>query len=496
MRKQLWAMAIVIGLALAIQFGCGGGTPRTGGGLGLTPGSVVVFGGDAPLCSILSFTITVNGITLTPQTGGSAVSILPAGKSVTLDYASLIDFTTFLTFANVNPGTYSAMTLTLSNPQLTYLDTTQDPPAPATIAPTFSSLTVNLDLNPAVTVEGDGTVGLQLDFNLLQSVQLDDAGQITGEVTPAFTVNQATPSASTGFTEIDDLRGIVQSVTPTSANTAFTASLQVQPSGGPALTVNVTSSTTFDGVSDLSALATGTYVEVQAFIDASGNIVAQEVVAEADEDAAAGKAAFRGLITAVTRDSSGNATQFTLFVAEEAPDVSAEVPLRSALTFNVLSSSSFAISAPGANLASFAFGPTTLGIGQQVVVHGQLPSPVTAPPAADARSVYLGLQPILGDLSTDPTTPLTIGSDGKTGGFTLLPCSPVFQSQPITEITYFQTAFTGLTDLNDFKVPGQHFLSVKGLLFYQQTPGQVNSVTWVPPASVQVATGLHQISGP
>jgi hypothetical protein len=45
-------------------------------------------------------------------------------------------------------------------------------------------------------------------------------------------------------------------------------------------------------------------------------------------------------------------------------------------------------------------------------------------------------------------------------------------------------------------VPGQHFLSVKGLLFYQQTPGEVNSVTWVPPASVQVATGLHQISGP
>ncbi len=496
MRKQLWAMAIVVGLALAVQFGCNGGTPSTGGSVGVSPGSVVVFGGDQPLCSILSFTVTVNGITLTPETGGAPVSILATGKSVTLDYASLVDFTKLLSFADVNPGTYSQMTLTLSNPQLTYLDTTQDPAVPTTITPTFSTLNVTLDLNPVVTVDSDSTVGLRLNFDLLQSVQVDDAGQITGDVIPTFTVAQITASGDTGFSEMDDLRGIVQSVTTTSSDTAFTGSFQVQPSGGPALTVNVTGNTTFYGVTDLSSLAADTYVAVHGFLDASGNVVAQEVVAEEQEDATAGQAAFRGLITSVTRDTSGSATEFTLFVAEEAPDVSASVPLRSLLTVNVLASSNFAVSAPSANLASFSFGPGALTVGQQVVVHGQLPASPTTPASADARTVYLGLQSILGDVSSDPTTPPVIGTDGKTGGFTLLPCSPIFQSQPITEITYFQTAFAGISDLNAFNVPGQHFLAAKGLLFYQQSPGTVNSVTWAAPANVQIGTQVRQISGP
>lgn len=94
MRKQWLALGLIAGLATVIMVGCGGSGGGGSTSLPISPatGSVAVFGGDAPLCSILSFTGTIAGGTLTRQAGGSPVSVLPSGKSVTLDFASLMDF--------------------------------------------------------------------------------------------------------------------------------------------------------------------------------------------------------------------------------------------------------------------------------------------------------------------------------------------------------------------------------------------------------------------
>jgi hypothetical protein len=460
---------------------------------------VVIFGGDAPLCSILSFTVTVTGITLTPQGGGTPVSVLSGGSPITLDFASLMDLTTMLSFSSVVPGTYTALTVTLSNPQLYVWDTTKTPPAPNTIAVTFSSSTITLDLSPMVTVASNGTVGLQLDFNLLKAVQIDKTtGQITGDVTPTFAVSSASATGTNGFAEFEGLRGIVQSVATTSTNSSFTGNFTVQPPLSASFVINVSSSTKFDGISGLSSLTSGTFVEVDAFADANGNVVAKEVQAEEHEDASTGQAAFLGLITSVTRDSSGNATTFDLFVREEAPDVSSRVPLGSLLTVDVGSSTGFSLVARGTNFATLPFDPTTLAVGQLVVVHGQLSAAGVTPVTADARSIFLGIQSILGNLSVmSPTMPVIISSsvDPKTGGFTLLPCSPVFQSQPpITVVTYSQTTtFAGISDLNGL-TSAQPLLLIKGLLFYQQKVGTVSGVTWgVLPANVQVASQVHQL---
>ena len=498
MRKQLLAMTLVTGIALVIQLGCSGTVNPGGGGVNPPTGTVVVFGGDAPLCGILSFNITITGMTLTPASTASPVSILPAGQSVTLDYASLMDYSAPITLASVPTGSYSKLNLTLSNPQLTYWDTTKTPAGPTTVSLILPSLTVALNLSPTLTVSSSGASALQLDFNLLQSVVLDQNNQITDNVQPVFALTSATLGTDNAFAEIEDLRGLVSSVTTTPSNSAYTGSLALQTTAGPTVTVNVSGSTGFDGVAGLSGLASGTFVQVDASIDSRGNLLANEVQAEEHEDAANGQAAFMGLITSVTRDSSGNATQFNLFVSEEAPDVSSQVPLQSVLTFNVSTSTNFVITAQAqaANLANLTFAPQTLGVGQQVVTHGQLPAPGTSPFTADARAIYLGTQSILGDLSTAPSTPVVTGSDGKTGGFTLVPCSPLYQSQPpITEISFLQTTFTGtgLTNLNSLEIPGTHFLLVKGMLSYQQTTGTKNGMVWVPPANVQVAARVHQL---
>ena len=504
MRKQLLVLTTVVVLAGIVHFsGCG----KSSGTITISQptGLLVVYGGDVPLCSILSFTVTISGMTLTPQVtstspgGGSGgpVSILPAGSSVTLDFASLLDFSRVLTLVKLAPGTYTQLTVTLANPQITYLDTTISPPVVKTLTPTLSTLTVTIDLNPSLTVAANGAAALGLDFNLLQSILIDPTtGQLTGNVTPTFTATPSATPGANGFAQFEHLQGIVQSVSTTSTNSAYTGSFTLQPSSGAPLTVEVTSSTTLSGVSGLANLTAGTFVEVQAIADANANIVAQQLEAEEQEDATTGKVAFTGLISSVTR-TSGNATQFNLYVSEEDPNVSSAVPLGSLLPVSVSSvtpTTSFVISTPGTNFANFSFNPTTLGAGQRVVVHGQLSSG-TSSPTASALSIYLGSQTILGHLDLSPTTPVVVGTDGKTGGFYLQPCSPLFQSQPIAILTSVNTPFTGITDLTGLTSQNP-FLITKGLLFYRQTIGTVNSVSWLPPANLQVAEQVHQVTSP
>ena len=489
MKKYILAMASVAAIGILIQSGCGGGGATLH--IVTTPGTIAVFGGDAPQCSnVISFVVTISGLTLTPQSGSSPVSVLPGGQVVTVDFASLMDFATMLSVSNVPPGTYDALAITLSNPQLTYLDTSTTPSSFKTIAPTMTSLTINLNLDPAIAIVSNGAVALQLDFDLLNSLSIGSNNQFT--VTPTFTANLAAASGSNGLAEFDDLRGLVQSVSTSSTNSSFVGSFTISSPNAPTLTVDVSSSTTFDGVSGLSGLTAGTFVEMDAFLDSKGNIVANTVAAEDQEDQASGKAAFAGLITSVT-PQRGNATQFTLLVGEENPDVSSRVGLFSTLTFNIAPSSTrFGRTAQAADFANFSFGNASLAAGQRVVVHGTLPSGSGTAQTATARSVFLGPQSILGNLSTNPSTPVAT-NDGVDGGFTLLPCSALFQPAQITVLSAQQTAFLGISNLYSLNNSGPHFLLVKGLLFNEQSTTSFGVESWTAPANVQTANQIHQL---
>jgi hypothetical protein len=235
---------------------------------------------------------------------------------------------------------------------------------------------------------------------------------------------------------------------------------------------------------------------MKGFLNANANIVANTVVAEAQEDQANGEAAFTGLITSVT-PSSGDATQFTLLVQEENPDVSNRVALFSPLTVNIApSSTTFGLASQAADFTNFSYGPANLAVGQRVVVHGTLPSGSGAAQSATARSIFLRLQSILGNLSTNPSTPVVIASDGVDGGFTLVPCSPLFQPAQITVLAAQQTAFVGISNLSSLNNPGVHFLLVKGLLFYEQSTTSFGVESWTVPMNVQVATQVHQLPSP
>ncbi len=493
MRKQHLLLALTLAWAGLVTLGCGGGGVSSSSMAptsAIPTSSVAVFGTDFPLCNVVSFTATITGATLTPLGGGSPVSVISAADSVKVDFAALLGFSAVLKLASVPTGQYSQITLTLSNPQITVLDVTKSPPAPTTITTTLTSSSVTINLSPALNVTTAGAAALSIDFNLLKSVQTDSNGQVTGTVTPVFEASPTSASAEEGLGELDELKGIVQTVTvgqPFIGTTSFTGNFVLQTEGGRTFTVNVNDKTKFEGITGLSDLKANTFVEVEAFVDSSGNIVAKEVEAEEQEDKNQQKAAFVGLITSVTRDAQGNATQFSLFVRAEHPDMSNVVPVKSSLVVVLSSSTRLDVAARGTNQANLKFDATTVGVGEQVVVHGQFQS--GPPPTLAAQAIFLGLQSIVGNFSSPL---LTVGSDGKTGGFNLVPCSSIFQGKTITAVTFGQTAFSGgLTDLNS--LTPKPTLLVKGLFFFEPTLTKVGTVPLTPPSSVLATKQVRQL---
>jgi hypothetical protein len=450
-------------------------------------GTVAIFGGDTPICDVVSFDATIDKATLTPggeESGNSNSQPVTVISSPTkVDFAALTDFFTVLSLANVPAGTYSTLTLNLSKMQITVLDITKSPPAPTPITPTPTSATVTVNIEPPLQVAANGSVALNLDFVLRKSL-LTQQGQLTGMVNPVIraTSHNASPDKELGDDE--DLEGLVQSV-KTTGTSPFIGSFMVKTASGNTQTVNVTSDTRFDGVSGLSGLTAGTFVEVDAFVDSNGNIVARSVEAEEEEDQQ--RAAFVGVITAVTRDQSTmNVTQFTLFVRHVDAEETACVPPKSNLAVNVSSSTEYKITAEGVNRAGLAFNGSALGLGQSVVVHGPCQP---NPPTVNATSVFLRLQTILGNF----TKLLNAPSDDRTGGFAFLPCGAVFQGKPSTVFTFAETGFAGVPGLNELTATAT--LAIKGLLLYELQQTKVNGITVSapPPAAVFEAKLVHQL---
>ena len=484
-KLAIYGLAVVLLTGLAVLLSCsGGGSPSLSSTRPPTSqGSMVVFTGDAPVCDVVSFTVTITGATLSPQNGGSPVSVLSSNFPVTVDFACLMDFTVPLSFTNVQTGTYTGATLTLSNPQLVVLS--GSPLAPTPLTTTLTSATATATINPGVMVSSSGTAGLNLDFDLRKSVQTDSSGQATGNVTPTFYATPATPTRNTRLGEIEQLSGIVQSVTTTSTNSAFNGSFTMQTANGSILTINTTTTTRFDsrtGVDNLGELAVNTVVTVFAYVDANGNIVALGV--EVEEQANQNRSAFQGMVTSVTQNGSGAVTQFNLFVRAELPEESATVPLRSVLTVNVSSTTGFWIEAFMRNEWGLPFGATTMGVGQEVTVHGELQ---TGPPVAlSASSVFLREQSVMGDFTA------LVGSSNNV--FTFSPCSAVFNGQPITAVVFADSFFVSVNGLANLTAGAP--LVVRGLLLYEPTAVMGQGGVSLGPGWVMEASQVHQLSQP
>src|SRR6202046_5936480 len=175
-------MGVFASLLSAVLLSSCGGSMSTSSPAPSGQASVFTVGTDAPLPSVVSCQIMVTGVTL--NNGTTDVPVLTNSQIV--DFAELSGLHQLLDLNAVPTGTYTSATVTIANPVIGFIDTTQNPPAINTINGTLSQSTVTVNFaNPVVVTSAD-LFGLRMEFDLRQSLAVDSNGQVTGTVNPVF----------------------------------------------------------------------------------------------------------------------------------------------------------------------------------------------------------------------------------------------------------------------------------------------------------------------
>jgi hypothetical protein len=446
LRRHLATFFLSVGLVFLL--GCGGGsTPQQN----QTPGagSVFVVGTDAPVASVLAFKITLTGLTVSD--GTTTYSLLSQPQEV--EFARLNGLRTLLALqSSVPAANYSSATLTLATPVISVLDTTTPPPSVQTINGTLVQSTVTVQLRQPLVVTNGTLIGLHLDFRLRDSLLVDAAGQITGQVDPHIFIRAIPPDAPDA--EIDEIRGGVVSVDQAAG------SFVMQGPHARNLTVVTDSQTQFEPGEDLSTLDTNSVVQV------SGVLQRATLALRATEVQVVSRSRFflGGLITDV-RPPSGPANAIDLLVRTELPDL-VNVQIGRISTVPLDGNEIYRIHHFRLPIAGLLFNESAMIPGQRVTVGGTLDT-TTNPPTPDARRIILHRQGLEGGWVPGSTNVIS-GNNGSFD-FRVTGITGLLFGQPVPVLTSNMTRFINLAGLGALSGTNPIRLRVLGLVLHSPT---------------------------
>lgn len=226
---------------------CGGGTAT----LNVTMSTVPLT--PPPATSILSFSLTVTGMALTPATG-SDINIPLTATTYVFDAAKLQSDSAFLgqVRASVPAGTYNKITLAVTNASVTFC-TQPNPGVPGCSAGSVATVIANpLVSTPAsalsLTLAANDQRGIRLQLNIAMGLTFN--GQVVTALTltpptanplpilSAITLPPVKSSLASGQLDfVEDFTGVVTAITA--------SSVTVTTSGHGAITALANSSTSF-----------------------------------------------------------------------------------------------------------------------------------------------------------------------------------------------------------------------------------------------------------
>jgi len=462
--RNLKATGVFLTILAALGLSSCAGSGSTGGDPGnLSQANVFTVGTDAPLPSVISCQIWVTGVTL--NNGTTNVPVLTTQQDV--DFAQLSGLHQLLDLNAVPTGTYGSATITLANPVISFIDTTQNPPAINTINGTLSQSTVTVNLANSFLMNGGDLVGLRMEFDLAQSLQTDANGQVTGAVNPVFHVqllDATDPDAS-----IDDFPGGVVGVTSDS-------SFVIQGPKGRQWTVQTNGNTIFDDPSEpISSFTTNTIVQVSGQLDpVSKDIDASEIEVVSND-----KFFLAGLFTSI-RPPSGPATQADLYVRAELPDITG-IQDGQITTLSLNGSETYRIANINNPITTLLFNNSLLAAGQSVGIGGSLTTN-NGVPMLTVHRVVLRRQGQAG-----PWIPgTTVVDSGNNGSFQFTDnwTAGVLLPSQLTVYTTDATNFINLSGLSALTGSQPIPLRVVGFIF-------MDPATNVP---VMVARTVEQVS--
>jgi len=339
-------------LAVSGLSSCGGSTSAGNPGSS-DQASVFTVGTDAPLPAVISCQILVNSVTI--NNGTTDVPVLTTPQVV--DFAQLSGLHQLLDLNAVPTGTYVSATVTIANPVIGFIDTTQNPPAVNTINGTLSQSSVMVTFTNPFVLSDAQLVGLRMEFDLRQSLQTTN-GQVNGAVDPVFHMQLL--AADDANVSIDDFHGGVVGV---NGDNSFT----IQGPKGRHWTVDTNDSTVLDDPSEpVSSFTTNTIVEVSGQLNpVTHDIDASEIEVVSDD-----KFALAGLFTSI-RPASGPATAADLYVRAELPDI-AGIQDGQIETLTLDGTERYKIANINNPITALLFNNSALAAGQVVDVGGKL----------------------------------------------------------------------------------------------------------------------------
>ncbi|MGD0007209.1 MAG: DUF5666 domain-containing protein [Terriglobia bacterium] len=331
--------------------------------------------------TVLFFQLSITGASLSP--GG--VSLLSSTNPIPVNVSQLQTDSAFLGSTNVPAGTYTSLSVTFSNPQLTIYNGSG-----ATIGsganvcannsvcqltPSTTPLTLTFSTAPfPVTLTANSPLAFQLDIHLDTVIQPDLTVNLAA--TNGVTISQLpAPPSGTPITALGNLTGTVQGGLPYSVvpNPDQVQSLLVLQTGdGRTFDIGLTSSTTYSypssvcSANNFACLATGQIVKVELSLPTDGTLLASEV----DYVQPAGQTVVEGNIIRLSTSAAGAIMDMILQQGPPTPTpnalpfgqrVTVTVPA-SGVTYTV-DSGSFTIPG-GLSFATY----TDLVVGQEVSV--------------------------------------------------------------------------------------------------------------------------------
>jgi hypothetical protein len=456
------AFMAVLGLVGTLLLnGCGGDTTNQTSSTPPTADATVNFVvSDSPPTNVtvLAFQIQITGAVLQP----GSVSLLP--RPVTVDLAQLVSDTGFLASTVIDSGTYTSLTLTYANPQVTILNNTAapivlagqtcSPGAVCTFSPALNqaSITISNGIFP-LTVQANSTTGLNMDLSIPDLLQSDlSIAFANGNSVNVSLLPQ--PSSSTSQqAEVDDVFGTITSASGTQIN--MTTAL------GDSLVLTSSSSTKYNYPASVcstpgaSCLATGQLVTVNMSLLGDGAVDLNSI----SYVGSSGTPLMKGL---VLNSDPGAATPYVQVLVQRTENESALLPGEIATVY-LSSGTAYAVGAasyPAVSGGSFS-SPGDLMSGQELVMSVGSNLVSGSSPSFNAGTVYLEPSQLIGRVVSVNSGTSSVAINSLSGLFTWTP--PIVQQMEIqTDAT---TAFVGFSSASVSGLSAGQFVAAKGPLF-------------------------------
>ncbi len=445
--------------------GCSAGnqsSPPASSSTSTSSGTVNLVVQDTPPTGItvLSFQLQIASATLQP----GSVSLLK--HPVTVDLAQLVTDTSFLTSQVVDSGTYTSLTVTYANPQITLMNSSNAPlvtPAGTcavgqvcTFSPRINnaSVTISSGVFP-ITVTASSSTGFNLDLSIPDLLQSDLSLTFASGQSVNLSLLSALASRTDQQSQIDAVLATVQSVSG--------QQVTIQTALGNSLAIGLNSATNYSfpsavcPASSSTCLAAGQIVDLDLSLLGDGSLVAQSIT-YAD---ATGGAAARGTVLATP---ASGASSFQILLHQVIPGATS-ASAGNVVTISPASSAAFAVPFTGypvVNGATFA-GTGDLVAGQEVLLQLGAGSSTTN---YNSARVYLEPSQTIGTVQSVNAGADSFILNGLTGLWTASkPTISQIDCQAGAQTTYENLSSASLNGLSQGTAIG-----VKGLVFNSGGP--------------------------